>query len=115
MTSTRNTRSSLPLGSPEAYHLSHTWPSTYQQPSKYVGDIFPCSIHPRRFRVSWSTVSVLEIILLLFVIVAYLSLSERTLLKMLPDKNENHVNELSEWLIRLFASSITMQVGYFNV
>lgn len=108
MTSTRSGRSSPP-GSPDVYR---TWSSTYQQPSKYAGDIFPCLVHPRRFRISWSTVSVFEIIFLLLVAVIYLSLSERTLLKMLPEDGEKFVNELGLWMLRLFASLIIMQVSF---
>ncbi|KAK3753266.1 hypothetical protein QZH41_015204, partial [Actinostola sp. cb2023] len=107
MTSTRTCRSSQASGSSDSYH---TWPSPYQQPSRYVGDILPCLVHPRRCRVSWSTVSVFEIALLTFVAVVYLCLSERTLQKMLP-VDDSRVNELGVWVLRLFASQIVMQVA----
>lgn len=107
MTSTRTSRSSQGSGPGESYR---TWTTTYQQPSKYVGDIFPCLVHPRRFRVSWSTVSVVEIAILMVVAVVYLCLSERTLRQMLPEEAHSNVNELGEWILRLFASLIIMQV-----
>ena len=106
MTSTRTVRSSQTSGSANSYH---TWQSPYEQPSRYVGDIFPCLVHPRRFRISWSTVSVIEITLLTFAAVIFLALSERTLRKMLST-DDSQINELSEWMLRLFASLILMQV-----
>lgn len=108
MTSTRNGYSPRTSGSGESYRA---WPLRYevQQPSRFVGDIFPCTVFPRRFRISWSFVSILEIALLSVMAVVYLALSERVLREMLP-VDDKRINELAEWMLRLFGSLLIMQV-----
>ncbi|XP_031569349.1 uncharacterized protein LOC116303880 [Actinia tenebrosa] len=110
MTSTRNGYSPRTSGSGESYR---GWPLRYevQQPSRFIGDIFPCTVFPRRFRISWSFVSILEITLLAVLAVAYLALSERVLKEMLP-ADDKRINELAEWMLRLFGSLLIMQVTF---
>ena len=108
MTSTRSNYTPRTSASGESYRA---WPLRYEvrQPSRVIGDIFPCTVFPKRFRISWSFVSILEISLLSVMAVVYLALSERVLREMLP-VDDKRINELAEWMLRLFGSLLIMQV-----
>lgn len=65
-----------------------------------------------KFRISWTAVSVVELLLTTATVVVYLFFSKVFLKQMMPKDTKDHgqVNELSEWLLRLFASMIVVQV-----
>ncbi|EDO47509.1 predicted protein [Nematostella vectensis] len=74
----------------------------------------PCSFRPRKMRLSWSLISCFEIAVLSLAMIVYFFISRTTLQNIIPE-NQNStktvvINELSEWMLRLYASSIVTQI-----
>ena len=83
-----------------------TWPtlaSAHQQQRSYCS---PCS----RRRLTWTAVSVLELILMILTAVYCFFLPEKYLAQIVEKENRGKINELSEWVLRMYGSMICVQV-----
>lgn len=83
-----------------------TWPtlaSAHQQQRSYCS---PCS----RRRLTWTAVSVLELILMILTAVYCFFLPKKYLGQIVEKENRGKINELSEWVLRMYGSMICVQV-----
>ncbi|XP_074636473.1 uncharacterized protein LOC141894658 [Acropora palmata] len=84
-----------------------TWPtlaSAHQQQRSYCS---PCS----RRRLTWTAVSVLELILMILTAVYCFFLPEKYLGQIVEKENRGKINELSEWVLRMYGSMICVQIA----
>ena len=86
-----------------------TWPTL---PSTQIVSRSRCS--PCGRRLSWTAVSVLEIVLMVLTVV-YCFFLPKSYLKQIrplgrPDTDSDKITELTEWVLRMFASMTCVQV-----
>ena len=86
-----------------------TWPTL---PSTQMVSRSRCS--PCGRRLSWTAVSVLEIVVTVLIVVWCFFLPKRYLKQILPpdrrDTDSDKITELTEWVLRMFASMTCVQV-----
>ncbi|KAL9981303.1 hypothetical protein ACROYT_G009990 [Oculina patagonica] len=63
-----------------------------------------------RWRLSWSVVSVVEIVLMVLTVAYYYFLPKSALEKMLPTNKDDQVNRLSEWVLRMVGNMVCVQI-----
>ena len=87
-----------------------SWPTL---PSTRVEKRSPCSPCCRR-RLTWSSVSVLEMVLMILTVVYCFFLPKKYLEHILPEdsgKGASQITELSQWTLRMFGSMVCVQVS----
>lgn len=75
-----------------------------------------CRLSPCCRHLSWTAVSILEIVITIVMVVFYFFLPKKYLTLILPAATgkESQINEFSEWILRMFASMICVQVSKVN-
>ena len=75
-----------------------------------------CRLSPCCRRLSWTAVSILEIVLIILTVVYYFFLPKKYLTQILPAATgeQSEINEFSEWILRMFASMVCVQVSKVN-
>ena len=75
-----------------------------------------CRLSPCCRRLSWTAVSILEIVLMILTVVFYFFLPKTYLTQILPAATgeQSEINEFSEWILRMFASMVCVQVSKVN-
>ena len=70
-----------------------------------------------RCRLTWSGVSILEIFLMLLTVAFYFFFSKKYLEQILPvdTGKDDQITELSEWVMRMFGSMVSVQVSDFKI
>ncbi|XP_068750241.1 uncharacterized protein [Montipora capricornis] len=87
-----------------------SWPTL---PSTRVEKRSPCSPCCRR-RLTWSSVSVLEMVLMILTVVYCFFLPKKYLEHILPEdsgKSASQITELSQWILRMFGSMVCVQIA----
>ena len=76
---------------------------------------FCCACCPPRRRLSWTAVSVVEIALMVMAVVSYFFFPKDSLQRFLAQESDtaDQITVLTEWMLRMVASMISVQVGLF--
>lgn len=93
-----------------SYDAWPTLPST--RPESRGCRLSPCCRH-----LSWTAVSILEIVLCILMVVFCFFLPQKYLTQILPaaiGEQQSEINEFSEWILRMFASMVCVQVRKVN-
>ena len=92
-----------------SYDAWPTLPSTQPESRR-------CRLSPCCRRLSWTAVSILEIVLIILTVVYCFFLPKKCLTQILPAATgeRSEINEFSEWILRLFASMLCVQVSKVN-
>lgn len=75
-----------------------------------------CRLSPCCRRLSWTAVSILEIVLTILTVVLSFFLPKEYLTRILPAATgeQSEINEFSEWILRMYASMVCVQVSEVN-
>ena len=92
-----------------SYDASPALPSTRPESRR-------CRLSPCCRRLSWTAVSILEIVLIILTVVYCFFLPKTCLNHILPAATgeRSEINEFSEWILRMFASMVCVQVSKVN-
>lgn len=88
-----------------SYDAWPTLPST--RPESHICRLSPCCR-----RLSWTAVSILEIVLMILTVAFSFFLPKEYLTRILPAATgeQSEINEFSEWILRMYASMVCVQI-----